>query len=202
MEKTVLFRDFEERDIDFIYKCKNDEKLNSMIVGRYKPFSYEDAVNWVRGCMGQHDNYKFWAICTTDETKRIVGWVSIANIDRVNQKACFHGIVIGDKSYRDGFAWIESYLFIYDYCFEVMGLNRVYGESIVGHKDSNNIAQILYAEREGVKKQDVFKNGQFYDVSFGAMLKDNYLAHKAKGEYEMRSIIKRISYLRKSKLIK
>ena len=34
---TVAFRDFEERDIDFIYRCKNDENLNSMIVGEFKP---------------------------------------------------------------------------------------------------------------------------------------------------------------------
>ena len=43
MEKTVCFRDFEVRDIDFIYKCKNDEKLNSMIVGQWHPFTYEEA---------------------------------------------------------------------------------------------------------------------------------------------------------------
>lgn len=27
MPPTVIFRDFEERDIDFIYHCKNDEKI-------------------------------------------------------------------------------------------------------------------------------------------------------------------------------
>ena len=62
MERTVCFRDFEERDIDFIYKCKNDEKLNSMIVGQSKAFSYEDAVQWVHGCIGSHDIFKFWAV--------------------------------------------------------------------------------------------------------------------------------------------
>ena len=44
MDSTVLFRDFEDRDIDFIYHCKNDEKLNEMIVGQYHPFTYEEAV--------------------------------------------------------------------------------------------------------------------------------------------------------------
>ena len=118
MERTVCFRDFEERDIDFIYKCKNDEKLNSMIVGQWHPFTHEEATKWVHGCMGEHETYKFWAIATNDEEKRIVGWVSISNIDKVNQSVCFHGIVIGDPMYRDGFAWIESYLFILEYVFE------------------------------------------------------------------------------------
>ena len=59
MEKTVLFRDFEERDIDFVYRCKNDEKLNSMIVGEWHPFTYEEAVKRVHGCMGEHETYKY-----------------------------------------------------------------------------------------------------------------------------------------------
>lgn len=201
MKPTVLFRDFEERDIDFIYRCKNDEQLNSMIVGKYKPFSHEDAVKWVHGCMGEHDTYKFWAICTNDEEKRIIGWISISQIDYDNQSTCFHGIVIGDKAYNDGFAWIESYLFVYQYCFEVLKMNRVYGESIIGHKNSNNIGKIIYAKNEGIKRQAVYKNGQFYDVSFGSLLKDEYFEHKNNGDYEMKAILKRITYLRKNKEI-
>lgn len=201
MESTVSFRDFEERDIDFIYKCKNDEKLNSMIVGDWHPFTYEEAVKWVHGCMGKHDTFKFWAVCTNDEEKRIVGWISISKIDKVNQKACFHGIVIADPGYNDGFAWIESYLFVYQYCFEVLGLNRVYGESIVGHKQSNNIGKIIYVEHEGIKRQAIFKNGRFYDLTYGALLKEDYFMHKSNGDYTMRSIIKRIGYLKKNHLL-
>ena len=192
MERTVIFRDFEERDIDFIYKCKNDEKLNSMIVGQFKPFSYEDAVTWVHGCIGEHESYKFWAIATNDEEQRIVGWVSISDIDRCNQSASFHGIVIGDNDYHDGFAWIETYLFVYEYCFEHLGLNRVSGKSIAGHKQSNMIGSMFFAEREGTQREAVFKNGQFYDVYFGALLKRDYFLHKEKGDYEMKAILKRI----------
>ena len=48
---VVLFRNFEERDIDFIYKCKNDEKLNELTVGQFHKFTYEEAEKWVHGCM-------------------------------------------------------------------------------------------------------------------------------------------------------
>lgn len=201
MEKTVSFRDFEERDIDFIYKCKNDEKLNSMIVGDYHPYTYEEATKWVHGCMGEHETYKFWAICTNDDEKRIVGWVSISNIDRKNQSVCFHGIVIADSNYNDGFAWIESYLYIYQYCFEVLGMNRVYGESIVGHKLSGNIGKILQVPHEGIKRQAIYRNGKFYDLGFGALLREEYFKHKEDGDYEMKAILKRIYNLRKNKLI-
>lgn len=189
---TVCFRDFEERDIEFIYRFKNDEKLNSMIVGEWHPFSYEEAVKWVHGCMGEHETFKFWAICANDEEKRIIGWVSLSQIDKINQCACFHGIVIGDRSYQDGFAWLETHLFIMEYAFERLGFNRLYGSSIVGHKDSNGIGMFLFWKQEGILRQAVFKNGLFYDLLLGSILKDEYFTHKNNGEYEIRSILKRI----------
>lgn len=198
MESTVSFRDFEERDIDFIYRCKNDEKLNNLVVGQYHPFTYDEARKWVEGCMGEHDTYKFWAICTNDEEQRIIGWISLSNIDRQNKSACFHGIVIGDENYHDGFAWIESYLFIMKYTFEVLRLNRLYGSSLVGHKISNHASEVFLWTTEGFMRQAVLKNGRFYDLKWGSILKDEYFQHLSEGEYTTRSILKRIRQLRKS----
>lgn len=197
MEPTVLFREFEERDIDFVYRCKNDEKLNSMIVGQWHPFTYEEAKKWVAGCMGEHETYRFWAICTNDEEKRIIGWVSLSNIDKKNQSAYFHGIVVGDREYNDGFAWIEAYLFIYEYVFETCGLNRLNGSAIVQHKLSNLIAEAMYEKQEGVFRQAVLKDGKFHDVAYCAILKDEYFSHKNAGEFEITRIIRRIGKLKR-----
>ncbi len=194
MQHTVLFREFEERDIDSIYKWKNDKKLNSMIVGQFHSFSYEEARKWVQGCMGEHKTYKYWAICTNDINKDIVGWVSLSDIDQTNLSALFYGIVIADKKYNDGFAWIETYLFIMEYTFERLGLNRLYGTSISGHKASNSVSRIFLWTYEGCLRQSVFKNGQYYDVRIGSILKDEYFKYKKEGLYEIREILKRIRH--------
>ena len=198
MHQTVCFRDFEERDIDFIYKCKNDEKLNSMIVGHYHPFTYEEAKKWVEGCMGEHDTYKFWAICTNGEEKRIVGWVSISEIDKINNSVCFYSLVIADPSYKDGFAWIESYLFVYEYVFERLGLNRIYGSHVMGHKQSQAMAIAMFLKQEGILRQAVYKNGRYYDLSSDGILSSEFFEHKQKGDFELRAIIKRIKEARKN----
>ena len=193
----IVFRDFEERDIDFIYKCKNDEGLNSLIVGSFHPFTYEEAVDWVHGCMGEHETFKFWAIATNDNEKRIVGWVSLSEIDIANRSACFHGLVIGDEEYHDGFAWIESYLFIYEYAFERLGLNRVYGTRLMEHKQTRAMGLVMFSKQEGVLRQAVYKNGQYHDLSIGSLLSSEYFEHKNKGDYEILAIIKRIKKARK-----
>lgn len=199
MERDVDFRDFEERDIDFIYRCKNDKKLNSMIVGDYHPFSYKEAENWVHGCMGNHETYKFWAICTNDAEKRIVGWVSLSNIDKNNRSACFHGIVLGDEDYHDGFAWIESYLFIMEYTFGKLHLNRLYGSFLVGHTVSNYASDLLLWTTEGILRQAIFRDGKFYDLKLSSILQEEYNHHITNGAYTMSSIIERISQNRKRK---
>lgn len=197
---TVFFRDFEERDVDAIYRWKNDEQLNSMIVGQWHPFTREEAEKWVHGCMGEHETYKFWAICTNDDEKKIIGWTALSKIDRQNQSVYTHSIVIGEKEYQDGFAWIETVLFLFSYSFETLGMNRVYGESILGNKASNLVEALMFMTREGLFRQAVFQNGQYYDISYAAILKGEYFEHKVAGDYEIPAVIRRLKKLRKASI--
>ncbi len=192
MQPTVIFRDFEERDIDFIYKCKNDEKLNSLIVSQYHPFTYEEASEWVHGCMGEHEAYKFWAIATNDEEKRIIGWVSISHIDNINKSVAFHGIVIGDNDYKDGFAWIESYLFIMDYVLSKMQFHRLCGENLVEHKHSIKISNALFFQQEGIQRDAVYRDGEYHNVATYSILNSEYQSHFKNGDYDMTKIIDRL----------
>ena len=196
MKSNITFRDFEERDIEFVWKCKNDEQLNRMIVGKFIPFSYEDATKWVHGCMGEHETYKFWAICTNDEERRIIGWLSLSDIDKTNQSVNTHSNVIGDINYNDGIAWIESVLFMLEYSFENLNFNRVYGVSLVGHKMSNIMGNLMFMKTEGILRQAIFKNNQFYDLQYVGILKDEYFEHKNAGDYEIRNIIRRLRKFR------
>lgn len=193
MEKTVLFREFEERDIDFIFNCKNDDVLNRMIVGEYHPFSYGEAAQWVHGCMGEHEKYKFWAICTNDEEKRIIGWTSIANIDKRTDSADFHGIVIGDSEYRNGFAWIESYLFVFSYVFEYLGLGLLRDSCLLGNKSTMAMNKAMYFVQDGAIRNACYKNDRIYDIAIFSISRCEYNKHLVAGDYDWREIFNRIS---------
>lgn len=190
MNKSVFFRTFEEEDIDSIYEWKNDDGLNAMTVGLNRKICRDDVAAWVRSKMPHNPYEVYWAICSI-KTKKIIGYAQLTQIHYINSSANFSGIVIGDKNYHSGLAWVETYLFIMDYAFERLGLNRLYGSSILGHKQSNAIGPILFWVREGVERQAIFKNGIFYDLAISAILKNDYFLHKENGEYEMSSILKR-----------
>ncbi len=197
MQPTVIFRDFEEQDIDFIYRCKNDEKLNSMIVGQYHPFTYDEAAEWVHGCMGNHETYKFWAVATNDYERRIVGWVSLSRIDRIKKEAFFHGIVIGDNEYKDGIAWIESYLFILQYVFEVMHFTYLSGANIIGHKESSVISKALFFTTQELPNGVITENDVCCNVECYGIKETEYQSHKKNDDYDIYNIINRILKLSK-----
>ena len=192
MEKTVFFRAFEEEDIDAIYRWKNDDELNKMTVGLNRKICRDDVAKWVRARMPHNPYEVYWAICANDETKKIIGYAQLTDIHFINSSANFSGIMIGDKKYQDGIAWLETYLFIMEYAFERLGLNRLYGDSILGHKESNSIGGVLFWRKEGILRQAVFKNGHYCDLLVGSILKEEYFKAKSEGLYEMKSIFKRI----------
>lgn len=196
MEKTVYFRTFEEEDIDSVYEWKNNDELNRMTVGLNRKVSREDVAKWVRSKMPHNPYEVFWAICSIEERK-IIGYAQLTEIHYINSSANFSGIVIGDKSYQNGFAWIESYLFIMEYAFEHLGLNSIHGSSIIGHRDSNAAGELFLWHKDGILRQSVFKNGQFYDLKISSILGNEYFEHKQNGEYELKAILKRIKQMKK-----
>ena len=150
----------------------------------------EEALDWVKSKMRHNPYQVWWAICSV-ETNEMIGYMSLTDIHYINSSANFSGIVIGDKRYNDGFAWIESYLFIYEYAFERLNLNRLEGHHIDGHTQTSAIGDVFFRNKEGVLRQACFKNGKYYDVVVLSILRDEYFRHKENGDFSMKSIIKR-----------
>lgn len=192
MQKTICFRDFEDRDLDFIYKCKNDAKLNKYIVGEWRPFSYKEASDWLQGCMRDSPSYKFWAIATNDELENIIGWASLSDINREKGEANFHGIVIGNPDYQDGVAWIESYQLMFETVFSKFNFRKLYGSNLSIHPSSGIIAKSMFMTLDGIKKNEIIKGRRKVDLLLFSINSEVYNKHKLLGDYEFYKIQERI----------
>ncbi len=191
MGKTVYFRSFEESDAPLIYQWTNDDELKKLSVGLNRRICMDEALDWVKARMRHNPYQAWWAICAKD-TNKMIGYMSLNNIHYINRSAEFGGIVIGDKDYHDGYAWIESYLFLYEYAFDRLGLNRVFGYNLVEHKTSSFIGSVFFSQKEGVLRQAFYKNGRFYDAVIGSLLSEDYFAHKEKGDYNLDAVMQRM----------
>ncbi len=192
MEKTVYFRAFEEEDANLIYQWMNDDELKKLSTGLNRRICREEAAEWVKARMRHNPYQVFWAICAKD-TDKMIGYACLSDIHYINSSANFSGVLIGDKNYQDGMAWIETYIFIYEYAFERLKLNRLYGSAIDEHKTTMAMRKAMFNTTEGVMRQAAFKNGRYYDVSMSSILRDEYFEHKNAGEYEIMSVLKRLT---------
>ena len=191
MEKTVYFRAFEEEDASLLYQWMNDDGLKQLSVGLNKRVCREEVEEWIRA-RKRHNPYQAWfAICAL-ESNEMIGFMCLTDIHYINSSAYFSGILIGDPNYRDGRAYIESYLFMFEYAFERLNLNRLYGTALADHKLSVTMAEVMYQKTEGVLRQSIFKNGKYHDEVVCAILKDEYYQHKENGDFQISSILKRV----------
>ncbi len=191
MDKTVYFRTFEDEDAALIYQWMNDDQLKEMSIGLNRRICKEESIEWVSS-RKRHNPYQVWfAICALD-TNKMIGYMCLTDIHYINSSANFSGIIIGDSNYRDGQAYLESYLFMLEYVFERLNLNRMYGSALADHNVSVTMAEVMFQKTEAVLRQAIFKNGKYHDELICAILKEEYFKHKEDGDFEMSAILKRL----------
>ena len=160
-------------------------------MGLNKRTCFEEDLEWVK-TRKYHNPYQAWfAICNID-SDTLIGYMSLTDIHYINSSANFSGIIIGDSNYRDGQAYLESYLFMLEYVFERLNLNRMYGSALADHNVSVTMAEVMFQKTEAVLRQAIFKNGKYHDELICAILKEEYFKHKEDGDFEMSAILKRL----------
>lgn len=187
--KIIILRDFEERDIDFMYKAKNDPSINKNTVDDFKPYTYEETKEWVRKCIDHDETYKFFAIATNDDSKTIVGWCGFSNIDLINKTATFHGITIADKRFRHwGIACYQSAMLFLDYAFNILMLNALYAYCLDSSIVINIFFKTTFPNHTKLVKNGALRNGVLCDLFQYEITKEEYRDVIANGNLEYETL--------------
>lgn len=197
MEYSVYLRPFLQDDYIKINKWRNDEELQSLTCGRFRMVSLEIEKKWVYDKMTHNTTEEYFAICLNDGSDEMIGYFSIREIDHINRKAHFAGIVI-DPQYQDGTYMIDTNLIMLEYAFEDLGLNRVTGSCLEQDTVSRIMMEIFGFELEGIEKQSIYKHHVYNNVCKYALLYSGYKRMKETGEYSLPRIAKRTIKLRKN----
>lgn len=164
-------REIDREDMIIINSWRSSKELIDYLGAPFRYINKEVDFKWFENYMqNRGTNIR----CTIlNEEEQVLGLVSLTNIDRMNQTAVFH-IMIGDNTHRD--KGIGSYATneILRHAFYDMNLNRVELSVL----ESNNRAIALYDKlgfkKEGIKREAVYKNGEFVNMIFMSILKSEY----------------------------
>ena len=94
----------------------------------------------------------------------LVGVVGLTNIDTRDRTAEFGRFMVGHADFqRAGYGREAAYL-LCDHAFTVLGLNKVWAEVIAKNGAAMSLYGSLGFEREGVLREQVFKDERYVDV--------------------------------------
>jgi len=169
-------RELSREDIPIINIWRNDTELIKYLVAPFRYINSEVDNKWFDNYMQNRNTNVRCAITKIDDDK-ILGLVSLTNIDFINRCAEFH-IMIGDKQNRGKGIGYFATTEILNHAFYNMNLNRVELEVLENNIPAIKLYEKIGFKQEGIKRKAIYKNGEFIDVIIMAILKEDYKKSK------------------------
>lgn len=169
-ENNIYLKPIDEKDTDLIIKWRNNSKVRKNFIFQGK-LTKEIHEKWLKDKVFTGNVVQF--IIMEKKTNRPLGSIYLRDIDKINMKAEL-GIFIGEDNARGKGYGKEAIVELLKYGFTKLKLNKIYLRVL---KD-NVVAISSYNKsgfsQEGLFKQDVVINGQYYDIAFMAIFKSDW----------------------------
>lgn len=177
--KKVVLRAMERSDCEMVREMFNDPEMEDLVVGWAFPISQLAQEKWLDAHYSDQKSFRF-VIETQDDGP--VGIATLTDIDWKNRRAT-HGIKLSSKERRTKGIGTDTVMAIMRYAFDELGLHRLDGSWF----DTNTASKGLYKKcgwvEEGVKREYIFKKGQFRDLTVVGILASEYYALIKRNNY-------------------
>lgn len=171
--KKVRLREYKKEDVQQAQKYINDPEVKRLLhPGIPYPYTYEDELKWFESLSATKDTYTF-AIETLID-KKYIGGCGVNKIDWKNSVAEV-GIFIGDKSYWGRGYGTDAMKVLVGFVFQQMNINKI--KLNVYSFNERAIKSYLKCGfvKEGILRQEIYKDGKYYDAIIMGMLKEEYV---------------------------
>lgn len=172
MSRRLYFRAFEYEDLAFINKIRNENELFEFTCGNKFYISSERDKKWIEDKIFNNSKQLYLMLCTIDSNVPI-GYVAATNIDYINRKVQYGGIVIAKEFAGNGYGTEASQLLL-KHIFEELGMNMIYGYWREDHKASLRMAENSGFKIDGLIRDYVYKQNKFHNAYILSQLKSDY----------------------------
>ncbi len=175
--KKVRLREYRKEDIPLKMTYINDPEISGSLTPDVPyPMTLHEEEKWFQSITAVSDTYKF-AIETLNDNQ-FIGGCSINSVDWKNSVATV-GIFIGNKKYRSGGYGSDAMRVLLDFIFMQMNINKV-RLTVYSYNESAIICYEKCGYKvEGILRQEIYKDGKYYDKISMGLLKAEYLSIKA-----------------------
>lgn len=121
------------------------------------------------------------------ETEKPIGYAGLYEINSTARKAEFR-VLIGEKDFWGKGLGTEITELLTFYGFDRLNLNRIYLGFTADNKGASRAYEKAGYVHEGILKQDIYRNSQYYDSVRMAILRNDYYKDKYKEHQKKFSI--------------
>ena len=156
--------------LDFVLDWRSSTEISKYMLTDIEK-DMKKQLQWFKQIEASEDS-KYWVIYFGETA---IGLINLAEID-FQGKQCSAGYYIADLNYRGLGAEIPP--FLYNYVFNVMGFEKIYGTVLAGNKSVLEIHNLHGYKKVDRKKNHFLKNGRPQDVIMVELLKSDWLEKK------------------------
>ena len=167
---NFLLRRPEIVDLEALYRFKNDIDVTATLGGSPRFLSRKDVAEWIDFHRLQKDEM-LWTIADS-ETDACIGHVGFYSIQHVNRSAEW-GILIGEKGLWGAGLGRACLDVTVRFGFDELNLNRIELSVLTTNQRARNLYMSAGFVEEGIKRQAVFRNGQYVDLVCMAVLRED-----------------------------
>lgn len=158
---NLFFRRPLLEDAEVIQRLKNNEKAALLLGGVHHSYTLDDIVNWINFHNNNPD--ELLLVLEDKSVGKLIGHVGLYKIDRVAKKTEY-GILLADDDSRGKGYGTKCTRTLVNYAFDELRMHKVTAEVL-----SENLASVAMFKKcgfsvDGCLRDDVYKNGRYYDV--------------------------------------
>jgi len=167
--ERLILRPFTLDDAERLAEICQNETIHRFTASLPYPYKLEHAISWITKQQNGSDECPFAAILK--ENNELIGNISV-RIDLRNNKGEL-GYFFDEPYWNNGYA-SEAAGAVIGYAFEELNLNKVYARHKTDNPASGRVMEKNGMKFEGVLRQELLKNGKYYDVAVRSILREEY----------------------------
>jgi RimJ/RimL family protein N-acetyltransferase len=172
-ERTYL-RPLEPADAARIVPWLNDPEVTRYTL-RYLPVSVADEQEFIERMRRSERDVVLGVVARGSDA--LIGMTGLHQIHPSNRHAMF-GVAIGDRSAWGQGHGTEATALLVGYAFDSLNLNRVWLQVFVDNERGVRTFKRVGFKKEGVQRQEVFRDGRYHDTLMMAILREEWAAQK------------------------
>lgn len=169
--EKVCLRAYREDDLERICKLINDAELKKFLVTNIPfPQTEWEEENWVKSHKQNSDGEYEFAIEAT-KTNKYIGGCSVRKVNWLSRTAEV-GIMIADKDYWGNGYGTDAMKVLIKFIFENMNIRKIKLCVFSFNERAKKCYEKCGFKVEGVLKDEIFKDGKYYDEILMAAFKE------------------------------